>query len=80
MQFKFVRKQSERRPTTRRTPPGDPADNPDKTKRHKEIDKQRKNQLQSDSAAPKAAKSRSWGNIISEVERFERGTDLTIKD
>ena len=33
-----------------------------------------------DSTALKAAKGRTRGSIKCEVERFERGTDLTIKD
>ena len=60
-------------------PLGDPDDDPHK-KRDKEIDLQRKGQFLIDSAALKSAKGRTRGNMKCEVERFERGTDLTIKD
>ena len=63
------------------SPDPDPGgDDPDKKKRHKEIDSKRKGEFQIDSESLKAAKSRPRGNMKCEVERFERGTDLTIKD
>ena len=61
-------------------PPGDPDNDPDKKKRDNEIDLKRKGQFLSDSAALKSAKGRTRGNMKCEVGRFERGTDLTIKD
>ena len=61
-------------------PPGDPDDDPDKKKRDREIDLKRKGQFLIDSTALRSAKGRSQGNMKCEVERFERGTDLTIKD
>ena len=61
-------------------PPGDPDDDPDKKKRDREIDLKRKGQFLIDSTALRSAKGRSGGNMKFEVERFERGTDLTIKD
>ena len=62
-------------------PDPDPDDDPpDKKKRNKEIDSKRKGEFQIDSAFLKTAKSRPRGNMRCEVERFERGTDLTIKD
>ena len=61
-------------------PPGDPDDDPDKKKRDREIDLKRKCQFLIDSTALRSAKGRSRGNMKCEVDRFERGTDLTIKD
>ena len=66
-------------------PPGGPPDDPDegdpdKRKREKEIDAKRKGVFTIDSAALRAANGRSHGSMNCEVERFERSTDLTIKD
>ena len=59
----------------------DPDDDPpDKKKRNKEIDSKPKGEFQIDSAFLKTAYSRPRGNMGCEVERFERGTYLTIKD
>ena len=61
-------------------PDGDEDDDPEKKKRDKEIDSKRKGEFSIDSEYLKQSKSRSRGNMKCEVERFERGTDLTIKD
>ena len=62
-------------------PPGDPDGDPDKKKRDKDIDNKRKGEFQISSETIQAAKGRSSrGMMKCEVERFERGTDLTIKD
>ena len=65
-------------------PPGEPSDDsdedPNKKKRDKDIDNKRKGDFLIDSTALNAAKCRTQGSIKCEVERFERGTDLTIKD
>ena len=61
-------------------PPGDPDDDPDKKKRDREIDLKQNGQFLIDSTALMSAKGRSRGNMKCEVERFESGTDLTIKD
>ena len=61
-------------------PTGDPDDDPDKKKRDNEIDLKRQRQFLIDSAALKSTKGRSRGDMKCEVERFERGTDLTITD
>ena len=66
-------------------PPGGPPDDPDdgdpeKRKREKEIDAKRKGVFTIDSAALRGAKRRYRGRMKCEIERFERGTDLTIKD
>ena len=61
-------------------PPGDPDDDPNKRKLDKKIDIKRKSQFQIDSAAHKAAMGQSRGNMKCVFERFEHGTDLTIKD
>ena len=61
-------------------PPDDPDDgDPDKRKRKKDIDAKRRGVFIIDIAALRAAKGRSRGSMKCEVERFERGTDLTIK-
>ena len=65
-------------------PPGGPSDDPDedpdKKKRDKDIDNKRKNEFLIDITALKAAKGRIRGSMKCEIERIERGTDLTIKD
>ena len=61
-------------------PHGDPNEDPERKKRDKEIDAKRKGVFLIDSEAFKAAKSRTRINMRCEVERFERGTDLNIKD
>ena len=61
-------------------PPDDPDDDPERKKRDKDIDNKRKGQFLIDSTAIKTAKGRTRGSMKCEVERFERGTDLTIKD
>ena len=63
------------------SPDGDPGDDPAKRKRDKEIDDKRKGQFQINSEAIKTVKSRTpRGNVKCDVDRFERGTDLTIQD
>ena len=57
-----------------------PTMTPTRIKRDREIDLKRKGQFLIDSTALRSAKGRSRGNMKGEVERFERGTDLTIKD
>ena len=61
-------------------PDGDGDGDPEKKKRDKEIDSKRKGEFTIDSEYIKQSKSRPRGNMKCEVERFERGTDLTIKD
>ena len=61
-------------------PPDDPDEDPDKKKRDKDIDNKRNGEFLIDSTALKAAKGRTRGSMKCEVERVERGTDLTIKD
>ena len=62
-------------------PPDDPDEgDPDKRRREREIDAKCKGVFSIDSAALRAAKGRSRGSMKCEVEQFERGTDLTIKD
>ena len=61
-------------------PQGDPDDNPDKRKRDKEIELKRKGQFLIGSTVLKSANGRTLGSMKCEVERFERSTDLTIKD
>ena len=61
-------------------PPGHPDDYSDMKKGDKEIDNKRKGEFLIDSTALKAAKGRFRGSMKCKVERFERGTDLTIKD
>ena len=53
---------------------------PEKIKRDKTIDAKRKGQFVIDSEYLKATKGRARGNMKCEVDRYERGTDLTIKD
>ena len=60
-------------------PIGDPDDDPDKKKRDKEIYLKRKGQFLIDNAALKSGKGRTRVSTKCEVERFERGTNLTIK-
>ena len=61
-------------------PPDDPDEDPDKKKRDNGIDNKRKREFLIDSTSLKAAKGRPRGSMRFEVERFERGTDLTIKN
>ena len=66
-----------------RSPPDpdpDPDGDPEKRKRDKTIDAKRKGQFPIDSDYLKATKGRARGNMKCEVERYERGTDLNIKD
>ena len=53
---------------------------PDKRKRDREIDVKRNGEFLIDSAALRAAKDQNRGSMKFEVELFERGTELTIKD
>ena len=48
--------------------------------RNKAIDAKRKQQFLIDSEPLKAAEGRLTGNMKCEVELYERGTDLTIRD
>ncbi len=58
----------------------DPDGDPEKKKLNKAIDAKRKGQFLIDSESLKAAKGQLRGNMKCEVERYERGTDLTIED
>ena len=49
-------------------------------KRDKDIDNKRKGEFLIDSTALKVAKGRTRRSMKCKVERFERGTDLTIKN
>ena len=53
---------------------------PEKKKRNKTIDAKRKIQFLIDSESLKAANGRLRGTMKCKVERYERGTDLTIVD
>ena len=53
---------------------------PKKKKRDKAIDSKRIGRFLIDSESLKAAKGRLRGNMKCEVERYKRGTDLTIED
>ena len=61
-------------------PDPDPDGDPENKKRNKAIDEKRKGQFLIDSESLKAAKGRLRGSMKCEVERYERGTDLTIGD
>ena len=61
-------------------PPPDPDDDPDKKKRNKEIDAKRKDDFEITSDSLRSSKVHSRGSMKCEVEKFERGMDLTIKD
>ena len=66
-----------------RTPPDpdpDPEGDGDKKKQYKQIDDKRKGQFLIDSDYLTNFKGRGRGNMKCEVERYERGTDLTIQD
>ena len=56
----------------------DPDGDPEKIKRNKAIDAKRKGQFLIDSDSLKAANGRLRGTMKCEVERYERGTELTI--
>ena len=60
-------------------PDPDPDPDPEKKKRDKAIDAKRKGRFIIDSESLTAAKGRLRGNMKCEVERYERGTDLTIE-
>ena len=62
------------------SPDPDPDPDPEKKKRDKTIDAKRKQGFLIDSESLKAAKDRLRGNMKCEVERYERGTNLTIED
>ena len=59
-------------------PNPDPDGDPEKKNRNKAIDAKRKGQFLIDSESLKAAKVRLRGNMKFEVERYERGTNLTF--
>ena len=58
----------------------DVQETPERRKRNQEIDAKRKNEFEINSESLKASKSKTRGNMKCEVDKFERGTDLTIKD
>ena len=58
----------------------DPEPDPEKKTRDKAIDSKRKERFLIDSESLRAAKGRLRGNMKCEVERYERGTVLTIED
>ncbi len=62
------------------SPDPDREPDPEKKKRDKAIDAKRKGRFLIDSESLRAAKGRLRGNIMCEVVRYERGTDLTIED
>ena len=61
-------------------PDPDPEPDPEKTKRDKAIDAKQIGRFLIYSESLRAAKGRLRGNMKCEVERYERGTDLTIED
>ena len=67
-------------------PPGGPPEDPTRKTANQtnasatDIDVKRKGEFLIDSAALRAANGRSRGSMKCEVEQFERGSDLTIKD
>ena len=64
--------------SSQESPDPDPDGDPEKKKRIKAIDAKRKGQFLIVSESLKSAKGRLRGNMKCEVERYERGTDLTI--
>ena len=58
----------------------DPDGDPESKKRNRAIDVKRKWQLIIDNESLKDAKGRLRGNMKCVVERYKRGTDLTIED
>ena len=60
-------------------PDPDPDPDPEKKKRDKAIDAKRIGRFFIDNESMKAAKGRLRGNMKCEVERYERGTDLTAQ-
>ena len=62
------------------TPDPDLDGDPEKKNRNKAIDAKCKGQFLIDSESLKAANGRLRGNMKCEVDRYERGTDLTIVD
>ena len=61
-------------------PDPDPDPDPEKKERDKAIDAKRRGRFLIDSESLRAAKDRLRGNMKCKVERYQRGTDLTIKD
>ena len=66
--------------SSHKPPDPEPDSDHEKNERNKAIDVKRKGQFLIDSESLKAANGRLRGTMKCEVERYHRGTDLTIED